>query len=553
LGDTLLKAVKINRLVQSNSFDKLSQYFLILSFGLFAIAAAVGLFGFPFGDEAEKYVVAQLILDGHRLYGDIFAQHGPLAYMLAHGFGFISGGNFEFARLINIAISALVFWSFWKSPVFISKTHRNYSVGIFILLVSVVWNFQGIQFLLYHSLGGLLLLPFLFQTMLGQIVNRRPSKFFSYLSGFCAAFSILSSFTFIFAVAGLLVIQMYLRLFYLRAKFQDSLQLALGFCFGLMVGAAWLGFFGDFVGYIAYHIYVNVALYPKYVTNIASPANQDIFNQILQVLNMPFSFNAEPYNAVHQTLMTLFYMASAVFVFSSKPIFSKITLHRLLLVALLVLTLISLNLRTAVGYPDASLNLLCIGFLVSGLALSAGKGEFLNPLRIKKLTILSVTTVALASLFLVSYAISSPHQFKPIQFVANRDKMVPRIGGLYDQIRTMSNSHGGLFVITAQPIWYVITGAKPYSGNFAYMPYLAEYNLKPIFGHKTEICENFVTAPPAIVVVDSPGVWQYKFAEYAPCIWNFVQANFVNLDGEKNWLIRKELVHLVQHVDGPHF
>ena len=53
--------------------------FVFALFGLFVFLtkAKLGINTFEFGDESEKFVAAQMMNEGMRLYLDIFAHHGP--------------------------------------------------------------------------------------------------------------------------------------------------------------------------------------------------------------------------------------------------------------------------------------------------------------------------------------------------------------------------------------------------------------------------------------------------------------------------------------------
>ena len=84
----------------------------------FLVQAVQALPVLEFGDESEHIVVALMVAAGDRLYTNIFAVHGPLAYALSH-FWLLLTGSKDLAsyRLISLALFALCAAAIYASPV----------------------------------------------------------------------------------------------------------------------------------------------------------------------------------------------------------------------------------------------------------------------------------------------------------------------------------------------------------------------------------------------------------------------------------------------------
>jgi hypothetical protein len=82
-------------------------------------------------------------------------------------------------------------------------------------------------------------------------------------------------------------------------------------------------------------------------------------------------------------------------------------------------------------------------------------------------------------------------------------------------------------------------GRLPSSGAYYYLPWQAAYNRAPVLGYRLDPCADLAAAPPKLIVWDRWPVWeQYDVADYAPCLVEIMQRDYVAVSGTQ-FLLRK--------------
>ena len=90
-----------------------------------------------FGDAAEKVVAAWMLSTGGRLYADIYANHGPLSYLLAHTVYMLSGAT-EMApyRLAQWALIILTVAALGASHALGSRRQRLLAMALLTFIIA---------------------------------------------------------------------------------------------------------------------------------------------------------------------------------------------------------------------------------------------------------------------------------------------------------------------------------------------------------------------------------------------------------------------------------
>jgi hypothetical protein len=127
----------------------------LLAVWVFVSRMIVGSMIFEYGDDTEKFLAAQLINQGHHLYRDIFVQHGPVPFIVAHLYShLISSSDFSYIRIAEGIFALISAAALFFSPALRTTASKLLAVATYLLLLSSVWVLAGLNYLLYHPIGG---------------------------------------------------------------------------------------------------------------------------------------------------------------------------------------------------------------------------------------------------------------------------------------------------------------------------------------------------------------------------------------------------------------
>jgi hypothetical protein len=247
----------------------LSVLAVLASLALFLGIALNSLAYWHWGDEDEKIVAAWMIAEGGRLYGSIFAHHGPLNYMLAHGV-YAATGSIALApyRAAQWGIMLLTGLALAASPLLRGWRHRLLAGSLFCVLVALLAPLWYGHTLLYHALGGAAVLVALGLLLLPVMLGVAPSRVGAVLGGAALAAAVFAAYPFavsvvLLALAGLMLVAAGGR------RWSDVrgalLAAAAGTVAFTLVVLLWLVFYGDVVGYGVYHVWFNQVVYAGFI------------------------------------------------------------------------------------------------------------------------------------------------------------------------------------------------------------------------------------------------------------------------------------------------
>ncbi len=505
---------------------------LIITAAALALAAFVGLAWhslayWHWGDEDEKIVAAWMIAEGWRLYGDLFAHHGPLNYALAHGVYTLTGSvALAPYRAAQWGILLLTAVALGASPLLRGWQQRVLTGSLFCLLVALLAPLWYGHTLLYHAQGGaavsvalsLLLLPL----MLGVI----PSRIAAAFGGAGLSAAVFAAYPFGVA-AGLLTLS---TLMLVRAggrHWRDVLgtlvAAAAGFAAFTLLMLLWLVLYGDLVGYGVYHLWFNQVVYADFI--IYSPV--DALKQLKKLFRSPLGWVLQA-----ALLFTLLLGLEVRSLRRKDPPAGSGLRRGLWLVGgctTFLLGLLFLNPRGDVVFKNAALWIVGLG-LLSLLIVWRPMGPS------------SRRAVGVLRWLAIFVAVAAPLYLAGIkgwadvdQTYVTRTAAVQMREALDRQVRlaqALTSPDEPILATVFMPRWYLLTERLPSSGAYYYLPWQAAYNRDPVLGYRIDPCVDLAMAPPKLIAWDRWTVWErYDVADYAPCLVELMQRDYVAVSG----------------------
>lgn len=200
------------------------------------------------GDESETIVVTKMMAAGYRLYTEVYNNHGPLVFLPGFIISSIGKYGIPIYRLPIVILQIISIISVFFSPIFMSKTYRNYYTLIFgTVMVLFLPRIYGHTYL-YQVMSGLFVVIVLMLYTIPSIMNLKVNRYLIVFS------------TFLLACVPFLAITylpMVLILFIVSFRKQDNLMIIIGIILAVIFNFWFLLSYGSFDGYIAYHFYLN--------------------------------------------------------------------------------------------------------------------------------------------------------------------------------------------------------------------------------------------------------------------------------------------------------
>lgn len=485
---------------------------------------------FEFRDETEKFVAAQMIVEGGHLYKEIFSHHGALPYIFAHIYAIcVSVTDFSYIRLVQILLALMACLAISLSPINKTKIAKFWCAGVFLALLSAFWVLQGFQVILYHSVGGFLLVVPITQLVLPLFFNSRPTCFGLITSG--AAIVLANVTAYSFGISTLAIVAIVgISLSDQTERQRIIKNVLLGVAIALSAVIAWLLFFGDIKGFFIYHFIFNQFTHSKFIE----------FNWIKPILTLLPSLSLESlshYFAIYSYIFCFFiFLYIAILENGKKAVFFKVT-------ALLLLSLLVLygNPRGDVGFQDSA-------FVIWSFALfSISSGWLLQKADSTRSTLGVMLTIFLSLMFI--FAGEQIGRYGVSAFGVHRKDMEssavtlkPEKSEFFDFVRSITKQEKDFLSLVFRPDLYVSLNRTPASGAYYYLPWLAAYNKKPVGDYKFDICADIKKNQPAVIFFDDEITWgQYTVGNYEPCISQILSQDYTPIRNHKYWFLRKSI------------
>jgi hypothetical protein len=514
-----------------------------LAFALFAGLAWDSLGYWHWGDEDEKIVAAWMIAEGGRLYDDIFAHHGPLNYALAHGV-YTATGSLALApyRATQWAVMLMTATALAASPLLRGWQQRLLAGSLFGVLVALLAPLWYGHTLLYHALGGAAVSIALSLLLLPAIFGIIPSHGAAVLGGAALAAALFAAYP--LAVSVVLLLGATSMLLHASGRrwrdFRGTLiAVVAGFATFAALMLLWLWRHGDLIGYGVYHLWFNQAVYASFIDYSPGAA----LTQIEKLFQSPLGWVLQA--IVLFTLMLGIELGAP----------NRLTLegldrarsagawHSLWLVGgctAFLAGLLFLNPRGEEIFKNAALWIVGLG-LLSLLVVWKPRGHSTSA-AIGVLRWLGVFVAVVAPLYLAGIKDWSDVD----ESYVTRAYADDRRSALAKQIRlaqALVPPGEPILATVFLPQWYLLTKRLPSSGAYYYLPWQAAYNRSPVLGYKLDPCADLRAAPPKLIVWDRWKVWdRYDVADYAPCLVEIMQRDYVAITGTQ-FLLRKPVSH----------
>lgn len=451
------------------------------------------------GDESETIVTAKMMVAGMKLYSEIFNHHGPLTFLpgvLTEKFGDfgVLGHRVPIALLQILAILSI-----YKSPALRFESQRILAsiVSATLVLVSMPDIFGHVY--IYQTLAGILLVVVLSQFTIPAILC--PEK----ITPLRAAFGggVIASLPFL-AITFLPTA----ALLFITSCRRDYFKcVATGTSLGLAANLLFLGVYGSFAGFLAFHLYLNAKVLPLY--SDLQPGWALIWALIVNALRAPTS------DATH--LLSLIVVLPSALVLAQKE--ENFPWRTLLLVA----GLFGFLIRDAfheLPYFYAILPLLALNLSFIDMNSHASRQVVLCYL------LLCVVKISLILPGDRQRIVSEP---------------VPKETEFSRLVAELTKPEDRIIAYTFQNHEYLASGRLPASGHFFYFPWQEEYNKNPKFGISIDACKQIEEAAPKVMLIDKWKVWdRFPWDGYATCIQSFLDSNYRQIPG-KPFYVRNDI------------
>lgn len=502
--------------------------FLLLALLRFLWTGQEFVHAIEFGDETEKFVVAQMLEHGMRLYKDIFAHHGPLSFMLAHAYAhFYSASDFSDARWSMVALALFSAFCILASPALKTWTVRCLAAGTYLALLSSIWGIQGAHMISYYSIGGLLLVVPVAQLVFPYLVEREPSRWGLIASGAACVLVCFSAYS-----LGPSTVLICLAAAVLGRSSAKTLSVRQLLPFGLAVFVtlalmlAWLGTHGDFVGFFVYHFYFNQAIYYEFVKFTMGKIDQIFF------------LSLHPREIMHSLAIVLTAL-STIALLAALPRDRLKKWGMAAVAAMLLGALFLTNPKSTHGFQALPFDILAIATFGLSAGVLLQSDQLVSRVWASVLTTFVLIGTAMAFELASFTALSSPHDAKKTNL--RKMKSYLRPAPEFDLIRRLSKEDGDVMALISDNAFYIRSGRLPASGNLFYLPWQSAYYKHPIFGYKIDICTDLADKRPSIIKFHRGLIWgMYDIADYEPCVVDFIKKNYVPLGPDPTLLIRAD-------------
>ncbi|MGV3687474.1 hypothetical protein [Citrobacter freundii] len=481
-------------------FTKVTFYVVFVIFCLFVVRYQYFLLDYiNWGDEAETVVAVKMMSSGMKLYSEIFNHHGPLTFLPGLLVEKFIGVDIRGHRVIIAFFQILALISVCKAQYLTSNFQRIVAFVCCAVIVIICFPEGFGHTYQYQTLAGIMLTIVLSIYVIPAILNSEKLTSTSVFLGGV----LLSSLPFLaityLPVAGLLYIAA------LRKSFAK--YLVVGTVLGVFVNLSFLGYFGSFAGFWAFHIYLNAEILPEYT---GLQPGWMLITTAIQALTSDFSH-----------LFALLFILNGAFILSKSEL--KFPWRTCFVIA----GLCSLLIRGPGfhGMPFFYATLPFIPFILSGIDDKSRSHIYI--------------TIGVMFLCIVKLSLVMPgDKFKITSNPVATENSQSEFSIL---VKEFTEKDDKIIAYSFQTPEYIVSNRLPASGYFFYLPWQAKYNENPKFGVSIDPCKQISEGRPKVMLLDKWLVWdRYPWESYASCIQNIADKNYWQVPG-KPYYIRKDL------------
>lgn len=507
----------------------------IISIVLYLLAAIVLMAGPDFNDETEKLIASRLMQEGLRLYKDIFVQHGPFVYMLSHLFDIITGNReLYWPRLIPISLSLFSILAIAASPVLQGARSRLFAASAAAIAYMALLPIYSLVMTMYQVYSGFLFTIPLALAFVPAIVGIRLERWHLIISGAALAAIGLSAISFGVAIALTWITLLMVSLPHMREVARTAAWTFVGALGTAAVVAAWMVFFADFIGYYIDHVYINLTVYRSYLSG------QSFLAPFSLIMPGQLWVNVVPDKATTWYELVLFslpfFLMVGLLIMALQRAFRP-WWHSVLVVVLFYLGFIYLNPRYQVGF-GASVYVIAISAFAIIVAIPLCRNRWM------RLPSIALILVLLGSGLVAQTNIkTSLYELPVATYYMTHGPLFERNDKEFELARTILSPDDGVLQVPFDLYKYVWVGRKPASGIFFWMPWMHDYNEKPILGRSLDLCASVNAASPKIIYFNNYGIWNKPTDNWMGCLKEIVRKRYISIGALGNdAVVRADIV-----------
>ena len=485
------------------NFDVFYNWLIYLLFFLFIILSLRYQFFLlnyrTWEDESETIVAAKMMASGMYLYSEIFNHHGPLTFLPA--FVLEQFGEFEVIehRVLIAFFQFIAIFSIYKTPILNSVLQK--------IIVTIISSVIVLGFLpdifghmyKYQTIAGIFLTIIFAQYVIPAICCPDKLRPLVIVLGNILIVSLPFLAITYLPIAALLFCASYRKIY--------NKYIILGVGFSLLTNLFFLGGYGSFSGFAAFHLYLNAKILPLY-SGIQS--GSQLIIRAIRIVTSNFTY----------FLPFIIIISSSFFLAKEENKFP----WRTLLVITGILSLL-IRVRT-LDFHGIPYFYACLPFI--GLLLNTFNAVIHAH---KTMTIILLIVCILK----ISFFFPEERQ-KILNSPLYTESVFARI------VDNFTFPEDKIIAYSFRNTEYLLAKRLPASGHFFYLPWQEKYNEKPQFGIMIDACKQITDTKPKVMLIDKWLVWKrYTWESYSECIQKFIDSNYIQIPNQP-YYIRKDLL-----------
>lgn len=514
--------------------------FFIVCLVIYGCLANILRGGPDFNDETEKLVGAMMIADGMRIYKDMFAHHGPLSYMIAHLFYFISSSqDIAIYRFIPILFSIFSISAIALSPAIKKTNFRLFAAGLFVLGLALMQAIYGLMLGMYQIYAGHLIVCALALLIVPIIVGNKIPRLYAFLAGICMGFTFFSGYSFVIT-CGLLMLICIIGTFLKNEHQAENKTTLYNAIFGVLASICIVGIylfiFGDIKGYAVYHFYFNQIVYAKF----SNYRPLDILHFVPPIIGYFTLYNPPSswLSYVISSSVSIFVIFLIISLKKEKEYSSKILFSYF---AILLMAIIFSDPRAADDFQMNTLVIVVLGFipLITCVILDQTK-IWKSPL---PLTIIVTTLLLFLSFIFAQFNIKTYlYNTSPKEYYQMNGSLRTSETKEFQLLRTIVDKNEQVQQFPYNANFYIQINRMPASGNYYYLPWQNKYFQDPVLGYKIDICSDMENKLPKIIYYHKSVVWVYDTSTYLGCVEALLKKKYIRTSIMQSVWIRADVI-----------
>jgi len=489
--------------------------------GLFVAVSLHAVHLFEFGDETEKVVAALMLGRGGRLYGDVFAHHGPVIYMLPHLWHLLTGAtDVASFRALPMLLALAAAAAIRFSPAVADRRAAALAAVLYLVMIGAALPAFSLHMNLYQVHAGHFLVMGLALLVLPLMLGRDLPRPAALLGGGAFAGAVFSAYAMVPAVGLLVLAGAVPALAEAGRRGRAWRGLGLGVAGGLLgtlLVLGWLLLAGDVAGFLAYHLYFNQVIYSQF---IGFSLGMGQFLDWLMFHRLAFGLRFEHLFVVLGCLAVLL-VGWRLLQRQQTPLAAGLAG-----LALLFAGLLFTNPRTGLGFQAAVWVITAAGLFCLTLGPWLATRDRVARGSLAALLLMVAGAYGAAHL----WARTSPHEVPLAAAWGGRAELGQSDNAYAALYRRLTPNGEPIQVMVFSPIQYIWAGRPPASGHYYYLPWQARYAEAPVLGRAIDLCGDLRrTRPPAVFYDDQPVWGLYDPDEYAPCLRALLLEQYVAL------------------------